>query len=189
MFLIAMAARARGALVPPCHAIGVYLAHGVADARRLHDARPVSRPVGHAIVIMAPIGMNGEMTQDRRGGIAAAEASAMTGVPFARPPCRTARSKRSQRLLERTAISRRCSLQRTSAATSKSKIGVRSKMNCGGGYPGSVHSRCFAISSATSTIMSSCPPTILRRPSSTRMARVSRPCSAAAFSAWRRKLE
>lgn len=33
-------------------------------------------------VFMAPIGVNGEMTQDRRGDIAAAEASAMTGVPF-----------------------------------------------------------------------------------------------------------
>ena len=48
---------------------------------------------------------------------------------------------------------------------------------------------CFSISSATSTIMSSCPPTILRRPSSTRIARVSIPYSALAFSAWRRKLE
>lgn len=33
-------------------------------------------------IFMAPIGVNGEITQDRRGGIAAAEASAMTGVPF-----------------------------------------------------------------------------------------------------------
>jgi len=33
-------------------------------------------------IFMAPIGVNGEMTQDRRGDIAAAEASAMTGVPF-----------------------------------------------------------------------------------------------------------
>jgi len=33
-------------------------------------------------IFMAPIGVNGEVTQDRRGDIAAAEASAMTGVPF-----------------------------------------------------------------------------------------------------------
>lgn len=33
-------------------------------------------------IFMAPIGVNGEMTQDQRGDIAAAEASAMTGVPF-----------------------------------------------------------------------------------------------------------
>lgn len=33
-------------------------------------------------ILMAPIGVNGEMTQDRRGDIAAAKASAMTGVPF-----------------------------------------------------------------------------------------------------------
>ncbi len=33
-------------------------------------------------IFMTPIGVNGEMTQDRRGDIAAAEASAMTGVPF-----------------------------------------------------------------------------------------------------------
>jgi lactate 2-monooxygenase len=31
---------------------------------------------------MAPIGVNGEMTQDRKGDMAAAQASAMTGVPF-----------------------------------------------------------------------------------------------------------
>jgi hypothetical protein len=36
-------------------------------------------------------------------------------------------------------------------------------------------SRSFTMSSATSTIMSSWPPTILRRPSSTRIARVSMP--------------
>lgn len=33
-------------------------------------------------VFMAPIGVNGEMTQDRQGDLAAARASAMTGVPF-----------------------------------------------------------------------------------------------------------
>lgn len=33
-------------------------------------------------IFMAPIGVNGEITQDQRGDIAAAEASAMTGVPF-----------------------------------------------------------------------------------------------------------
>ncbi len=33
-------------------------------------------------IFMAPIGVNGEMTQDRRGDMAAATASAMTGVPF-----------------------------------------------------------------------------------------------------------
>lgn len=33
-------------------------------------------------IFMAPIGVNGEMTQDRRGDIAAAKASALTGVPF-----------------------------------------------------------------------------------------------------------
>ncbi len=33
-------------------------------------------------VFMAPIGVNGEMTQDQRGDIAAAQASAATGVPF-----------------------------------------------------------------------------------------------------------
>lgn len=48
---------------------------------------------------------------------------------------------------------------------------------------------CFTISSAMSMIMSSCPPTILRRPASVRIARVSTPWSLAAFSAWRRKLE
>ncbi len=42
---------------------------------------------------------------------------------------------------------------------------------------------------AMSVIMSSWPPTILRRPTSTRIARVSRPCRRAAASAWRRKLE
>jgi hypothetical protein len=46
-----------------------------------------------------------------------------------------------------------------------------------------------ARSRATSTIMSSCPPTRPRRPTSTRMSRVSRPWSRAAFSACRRKLE
>ncbi len=46
-----------------------------------------------------------------------------------------------------------------------------------------------AISSATSTIMSSWPPIRRRRPISTRIARGSRPYSSAAFSAWRRKLE
>ncbi len=40
-----------------------------------------------------------------------------------------------------------------------------------------------------SVIMSSWPPTIPRRPTSTRIARVSRPWRAAAVSAWRRKLE
>jgi hypothetical protein len=45
------------------------------------------------------------------------------------------------------------------------------------------------MSRATSTIMSSWPPTILRRPSSTRIERVSMPCSPAAFSACRKKLE
>lgn len=33
-------------------------------------------------IFMAPIGVNGEITQDQRGDIAAAEASALTGVPF-----------------------------------------------------------------------------------------------------------
>lgn len=33
-------------------------------------------------LFMAPIGVNGEMTQDRQGDLAAAQASAMTGVPF-----------------------------------------------------------------------------------------------------------
>lgn len=33
-------------------------------------------------IFMAPIGLNGEATQDRRGDMAAAKASAMTGVPF-----------------------------------------------------------------------------------------------------------
>lgn len=33
-------------------------------------------------IFMAPIGLNGEMTQDRKGDIAAARASASTGVPF-----------------------------------------------------------------------------------------------------------
>lgn len=33
-------------------------------------------------LFMAPIGVNGEMTQDRRGDLAAARASAATGVPF-----------------------------------------------------------------------------------------------------------
>ena len=33
-------------------------------------------------IFMAPIGLNGEMTQDRRGDIAAAQAAAETGVPF-----------------------------------------------------------------------------------------------------------
>lgn len=33
-------------------------------------------------IFMAPIGVNGELTQDQRGDLAAAEASAMTGVPF-----------------------------------------------------------------------------------------------------------
>ncbi len=33
-------------------------------------------------LFMAPIGLNGEATQDRRGDIAAAQASAQTGVPF-----------------------------------------------------------------------------------------------------------
>jgi lactate 2-monooxygenase len=33
-------------------------------------------------LFMAPIGVNGEMTQDRKGDMAAAQASAMTGVPF-----------------------------------------------------------------------------------------------------------
>src|SRR3546814_884855 len=44
-------------------------------------------------------------------------------------------------------------------------------------------------SRATSTIISSWPPTIRRLPSSTRIWRVSRPYCSAAFSAWRRKLE
>lgn len=46
-----------------------------------------------------------------------------------------------------------------------------------------------ARSRAMSVIMSSWPPTILRRPTSTRIARVSRPWRRAAVSAWRRKLE
>lgn len=54
---------------------------------------------------------------------------------------------------------------------------------------GSDQRRARTRSSATSTIMSSCPPTILRRPSSTRIVRVSRSYVSAAFSAWRRKLE
>ncbi len=33
-------------------------------------------------IFMAPIGLNGEVTQDRRGDLAAARASAATGVPF-----------------------------------------------------------------------------------------------------------
>lgn len=33
-------------------------------------------------IFMAPIGVNGEINQDQRGDIAAAEASALTGVPF-----------------------------------------------------------------------------------------------------------
>ena len=33
-------------------------------------------------LFMAPIGLNGEATQDRHGDMAAARASAMTGVPF-----------------------------------------------------------------------------------------------------------
>lgn len=33
-------------------------------------------------IFMAPIGVNGEITQDRKGDIAAAQASAKTGVPF-----------------------------------------------------------------------------------------------------------
>ena len=36
----------------------------------------------HSPVFMAPIGVNGEATQDRKGDVAAARASAMTGVPF-----------------------------------------------------------------------------------------------------------
>src|SRR5690606_7451561 len=48
---------------------------------------------------------------------------------------------------------------------------------------------CLSMSSATSTIMSSCPPTMRRRPSSTRMSTVFRPYFCAATSAWRRKLE
>lgn len=46
-----------------------------------------------------------------------------------------------------------------------------------------------SMSRATSRIMSSCPPTIWRRPSSTSIERVSRPCSVAILSAWRKKLE
>ena len=46
-----------------------------------------------------------------------------------------------------------------------------------------------ARSSATSTIMSSCPPTMPRRPTSTRMSRASSPKRSEAASAWRRKLE
>jgi hypothetical protein len=44
-------------------------------------------------------------------------------------------------------------------------------------------------SSATSVIMSSWPPTMPRRPTSTRRLRASMPYRAAAASAWRRKLE
>ncbi len=36
----------------------------------------------HSPLFMAPIGLNGEASQDRHGDIAAAKASAMTGVPF-----------------------------------------------------------------------------------------------------------
>nr|WP_291170779.1 alpha-hydroxy-acid oxidizing protein [Erythrobacter sp.] len=36
----------------------------------------------HSPIFMAPIGLNGEITQDRKGDIAAAQASAETGVPF-----------------------------------------------------------------------------------------------------------
>ncbi len=49
--------------------------------------------------------------------------------------------------------------------------------------------RVATRSSATSTIMSSWPPTMRRRPSSTRMSRASRPCFSAARSACSRKLE
>src|SRR3954447_929952 len=47
----------------------------------------------------------------------------------------------------------------------------------------------FRRSSATSTIMSSWPPTMRRRPSSTRMSTVFSPYFLAAASEWRRKLE
>src|SRR5690606_15898173 len=50
-------------------------------------------------------------------------------------------------------------------------------------------SRARRRSRVTSTIMSSCPPTICRRPSSIRMSRTSIPYSFAAASACRRKLE
>ncbi|SMQ69645.1 lactate 2-monooxygenase [Altererythrobacter xiamenensis] len=36
----------------------------------------------HSPIFMAPIGLNGEVTQDRKGDVAAARASAETGVPF-----------------------------------------------------------------------------------------------------------
>ena len=36
----------------------------------------------HSPIFMAPIGVNGEATQDRKGDVAAARASARTGVPF-----------------------------------------------------------------------------------------------------------
>src|SRR5690606_29485729 len=49
--------------------------------------------------------------------------------------------------------------------------------------------RAASRSSATSTIMSSWPPTIWRLPSSTRISRALRPYLSAATSAWRRKLE
>lgn len=49
-----------------------------------------------------------------------------------------------------------------------------SKWGCAYTGAGS-HSRAFARSSATSTIMSSCPPTMRRLPNSTRMSRVSIP--------------
>ena len=56
-------------------------------------------------------------------------------------------------------------------------------------YPMGNHARSFSKSSATSTIMSSWPPTIRRSPSSNKMSLVSRPYCSAAASAWRRKLE
>src|SRR5690554_7811508 len=61
------------------------------------------------------------------------------------------------------------------------------------GWKLTTHAFCsscaFSRSSATSTIMSSWPPTIRRLPSSTRISTVFRPYFCAATSEWRRKLE